>query len=128
MAAFRFSKSSKLLSASDYSRVFSNTQVKAACPELLIIASVNDRNQPRLGLVIAKKHVKLATQRNRLKRLIRENFRLRQHQLPALDIVVLARKGIADLDNPAVSRVLDKQWRRLCNRAQAATDNKVESK
>ncbi len=128
MAAFSFSKSSKLLTASDYSRVFSNTQAKAACPELLIIASANDRKQPRLGLVIAKKHVKLATQRNRLKRLIRENFRLRQHTLPALDIVVLARKGIVDLDNPAVSRVLEKQWRRLCSRAQAATDDKVESK
>lgn len=119
MAVFSFGKRLRLLSASDYSRVFANSQLKAACPELLIIASANDLKQPRLGLVIAKKHVKLATQRNRLKRLIRESFRLRQQQLPALDIVVLARKGIADLDNAALSGVLEKQWRRLHKRALA---------
>jgi ribonuclease P protein component len=120
VAAFSFGKRLRLLSASEYSWCFANTQIKAACPELLIIASNNNLDQPRLGLVIAKKHVKLATQRNRLKRLIRENFRLRQHQLPALDIIVLARKGIADLDNAALSRVLEKQWRRLHKRALAS--------
>jgi ribonuclease P protein component len=119
VAALRFGKRLRLLSASEYSRVFANAQIKAACPELLIIASSSELDHPRLGLVVAKKHVKLAVQRNRLKRLIRESFRLRQHQLPALDIVVLSRKGIAELDNPAVSRILNKQWGRICKRAQA---------
>ena len=119
MAVFSFGKPLRLLTASDYSRVFANSQVKAACPEILIIATANDLKQPRLGLVIAKKHVKLATQRNRLKRLIRESFRLQQQQLPDLDIVVLARKGITDLDNAAFSRVLEKQWLRLHKRALA---------
>lgn len=119
MAVFSFGKSLRLLTASDYSRVFAHSQMKAACPQLLIICCANDLKQPRLGLVIAKKHVKLATQRNRLKRLIRESFRLRQQQLPALDFVVLARKGIADLDNAAFSQVLEKQWHRLQKRALA---------
>jgi ribonuclease P protein component len=70
-----------------------------------------------LGLVIAKKHVKLAVHRNRLKRLIRESFRLRQEFMPPLDIIVLARKGMGDLDNAAVSLMLDQQWNRLCKRA-----------
>lgn len=118
MADLGFAKSLRLLSASEYSRVFANTQVKSACPEILFIASVNDLQQARLGLVIAKKHVKLAVHRNRLKRLIRESFRLRQHQLPPLDVVVLARKGLGDMDNATMLRMLDKQWNRLCKRAQ----------
>lgn len=126
MAEFSFGKRNRLLSARDYSRVFADTRVKAACPELLIIASGNELAQPRLGLVIAKKHVKSACQRNRLKRLIRESFRLRQAQLPALDIVVLARKGLSELDNAAANRVIDKQWQRLLKRAQANAD-RVES-
>ncbi len=122
MADFSFGKHCRLQSAHEYSRVFADTQVKVACPELLIIASSNELGRPRLGLVIAKKHVKLASQRNRLKRLIRESFRLRQQHLPALDIVVLARKGIASMDNPAVTRTLEKQWNRLCKRTLESQD------
>ncbi|PPS64941.1 hypothetical protein CRX72_00760 [Pantoea sp. BRM17] len=32
----------------------------------------------------------------------RESFRLRQHELPAMDFVIVAKKGIADLDNRAL--------------------------
>ncbi len=111
-----FGKSSRLISASDYSRVFSSAALKCGCPQALIIASPNQLGHARLGLVIAKKHVKLAVHRNRLKRLIRESFRLRQEFMPPLDIIVLARKGMADLDNAAVSLMLAQQWNRLCKR------------
>ena len=117
MAPHGFGKSSRLLSASDYSRVFSSSALKCGCPQALIIASPNQLAHARLGLVIAKKHVKLAVHRNRLKRLIRESFRLRQASMPPLDIVVLARKGLADMDNAALLLTLDKQWNRLCKRA-----------
>lgn len=49
----------------------------------------------RLGLVVGKKLLKRAVDRNRLKRVVRENFRLRRLQLPAYDLVVrLAVKGV----------------------------------
>ncbi len=112
-----FAKPLRLLTASDYARVFSATAVKCGCPQALLIASPNQLGHARLGLVIAKKHVKLAVHRNRLKRLIRESFRLRQASMPPLDIVVLARKGLADMDNAAILLTLDKQWNRLCKRA-----------
>jgi len=54
---------------------------------------------PRLGLVIGKKNVKLAVQRNRIKRQIREFFRIHQSTFTGLDLVFIARKGLDKIDN-----------------------------
>lgn len=43
---------------------------------------------PRLGVMVTRKHAARATERNRLKRCIREAFRLEQAGLGALDILV----------------------------------------
>ena len=45
----------------------------------------------RLGLAIAKKHAKLAGDRNQIKRIARESFRVRRLDLPSVEIVVLTR-------------------------------------
>ncbi len=117
MAKFGFDKRIRLSNADDFSSVFSKANIKTACPELLILARFNSHDHPRLGIVVAKKHVRLASQRNRIKRLIRESFRLQQYQLPHVDIVVLARKGASEVDNPTFDRLLQKQWNRLSKRA-----------
>ena len=44
--------------------------------------------EPRLGLVVGKKLLKHAVDRNRLKRIVREQFRLRRASLPGVDSVV----------------------------------------
>ncbi|HLO64849.1 MAG TPA: ribonuclease P protein component [Azonexus sp.] len=44
--------------------------------------------EARLGLVVGKKLLKHAVDRNRLKRIVREQFRLRRPTLPAMDLVV----------------------------------------
>lgn len=44
--------------------------------------------EPRLGLVVGKKLLKHAVDRNRLKRIVREQFRLRRASLPGVDLVV----------------------------------------
>ncbi|MHB9072654.1 MAG: ribonuclease P protein component [Desulfobaccales bacterium] len=51
---------------------------------------------PRLGLVVTKRLGK-AVQRNRVKRLLREFFRRHRLQLPAVDLVIMAKKGAAEL-------------------------------
>jgi ribonuclease P protein component len=42
----------------------------------------------RLGLVVGKRALARATERNRAKRVLRETFRLRRQGLPSVDIVV----------------------------------------
>jgi ribonuclease P protein component len=44
-------------------------------------------SQPRLGLIVAKRMAPLAVSRNAIKRVIRETFRQRRHELPPRDFV-----------------------------------------
>lgn len=53
-----------------------------------LITLPNDVGFARLGLVVPKRSVRGAVQRNRLRRWAREAFRLRQRRLPAIDIVL----------------------------------------
>ncbi|HDZ08658.1 ribonuclease P protein component [Pseudohongiella sp.] len=120
-----FGRNLRLLTASDYQAVFSQAQHKVSCAQFLILAIRHDNVTPRLGLVIAKKNVRLAVQRNRVKRLIRESFRHRQHLLAGLDIVILARKGLDSLDNASIDQILDRLWQDLIRRRDRQTTNKT---
>jgi ribonuclease P protein component len=51
---------------------------------------------PRLGLVVTRR-LGNAVQRNRVKRLLREFFRRHQTHLPAIDLVIMAKKGAEGL-------------------------------
>ena len=51
---------------------------------------------PRLGLVVTKRLGK-AVQRNRVKRLLREFFRRHRMQLPTVGLIIMAKKGAAEL-------------------------------
>jgi ribonuclease P protein component len=108
-----FSRDYRLLNAGDYRRVFDRADSKASHRNLLLLATRNQLPYHRLGLVIAKKHVKLAVQRNRIKRVTREFFRHNREADQGLDIVVLARKGCDRLDNGELSSILRQQWLKL---------------
>ena len=66
--------------------------------------------------MIAKKNIRKATGRNRVKRHIRETFRLKQGELGSLDIVVLARRGLDELENYDINKLLTRQWHKLARR------------
>jgi len=56
----------------------------------------NNTQEIRLGLTVTKK-VGISVERNRIKRVIREVFRLYEGILPGNDLVVVARKSAVDL-------------------------------
>lgn len=106
-----------MLTPGEFTFVFQQPQ-RAGSPHITILGRLNTLGYPRIGLTVAKKHVKRAHERNRIKRLSRESFRLRQHTLPAMDFVIVAKKGIGNLDNPTLHVILDKLWHRHCRLAQ----------
>jgi ribonuclease P protein component len=58
---------------------------------------------------VAKKNIRLASRRNRIKRIIREQFRLSPLQR-SMDLVVLARSPADKLDNRAVWQDIASLW------------------
>lgn len=78
-----------------------------------IVARANGTAEPRLGLAVATKVAGSSVERNRIRRLIRESFRLRQRQLPALDIVVSARARARSARNAELTASLDTLWDRV---------------
>lgn|SRR5690554_3747387 len=108
-----FGREKRLLTPRQFKAVFDSPSGKLPGRNVLLLVRENDLPHPRIGLVIGKKSVKLSVQRNRIKRQLRETFRLHQMDLSGWDIVVIARKGLADLDNPELARQFAKLWRRL---------------
>jgi len=118
-AAARFGKDKRLLNARDFGRVFDNPDVRVSHQHLLLLAKNNTHTRHRLGLVIAKKHVRLAVQRNRIKRIAREFFRSLPVSGPSVDVVLLARQGVSQLDNTELSSILLRLWQKLDRRLEA---------
>jgi ribonuclease P protein component len=110
----------RLLSSNDFQSVFNDAPLRTSHQHFLLLARRNQLNLPRLGLVIAKKHIRLAVDRNRMKRLIRETFRAKQQQLAGIDVIVLARKGMSDITNAVLIEQLNKQWQGLTRKLQKA--------
>ncbi|MFW5443222.1 MAG: ribonuclease P protein component [Methylococcaceae bacterium] len=112
---FSFPSQLRLGKPADYKKVFAEP-VKSTDKYFTLLAIRNDYDNPRLGLAIAKKNIRKAVTRNLIKRAVRENFRLQQHQLINIDIVVLARRDAANASPTLLRKSLDKHWLRLINR------------
>ncbi len=120
--ASRFPKAKRLLNAGDYSRVFEQPDARASHRHLLLLARNNERGRHRLGLVIAKKNVKRAVERNRIKRVTREFFRQLPDSQPHMDVIMLARRGLDELDNALLSSILQQQWQKLMTKSRAGSE------
>jgi len=54
-----------------------------------------------------------AVRRNRLRRLIRESFRMHRHELPALDVFVTARAPARAAGNAEIFASLRRLWQAI---------------
>ncbi len=105
-----FAKARRLLKRSDYDHVFAKAK-KMIASEYIIFFRSNSLGYARLGLALSKKKIAKAHDRNRVKRLIRESFRIQL--LPAVDIVFLARQELAGVENKKLTNELGKSWEKL---------------
>ena len=90
MKSYPFSKPQRVRSRREFSAVF-DAKVRQSRGPLVAYAIPTDRKTPRLGLSVPK-HVGTAPRRNRIKRLLRESFRLMQHDFPRpYDLIIVVR-------------------------------------
>ena len=82
-----------------------------------MIVRANELGAPRLGLAVAVRAAGGAVARNRLRRLIRESFRLNQHTLPALDLVVGCRSSARAAAPPVLRASLAALWAKVAEGA-----------
>ncbi|MCE5334625.1 MAG: ribonuclease P protein component [Desulfobacteraceae bacterium] len=94
---FCFRPHERIRSSADFQRV-KNAGKRAKTPHFGLNFIPNDLDNHRLGLIVLKRFW-CAAKRNRIKRVIREWFRLNKDRIPkpAKDIVVIARPGAEKL-------------------------------
>ncbi|OGT02359.1 MAG: ribonuclease P protein component [Gallionellales bacterium RBG_16_57_15] len=105
----------RLVSKADFDRVFADNQ-RARTDYVVVMARPNLVGYPRLGMVIAKRLLARAVDRNRVKRCVRESFRQALPELPACDFVV---RLIAKPVSGEEARDLSRTFNRAGNRAMA---------
>lgn len=89
-----FPRARRLTQTRDFDRVFALKQ-RAGDAHLLIFAAPNPVQSTRIGLSVSRKHGNSVV-RHRLKRLLREAYRLVQHELSeGVDLVLIPRIGIS---------------------------------
>ena len=87
-----FPKSRRLRSSLDFARIYQLKQ-KAGSQHLLIFAVLNDIGQTRIGLSVSKRNGNSVV-RHRIRRLLKEAYRLEQYQIPeGLDLILIPRPG-----------------------------------
>ena len=78
-----------------------------------MLARKNVEPQARLGLAIAKKSVRKAVHRNRIKRIIRESFRHHKAQIIDFDFVVMCRDKAGKASKQELALSLQGHWHKL---------------
>ena len=94
-----FARRYRLTKTDEFSSVFGFR--KAIRGQLLMLhyqPRAAEFTEARLGVVVGKKLLKRAVDRNRVKRIIREQFRVQRPSLPACDLVVrlAVKPGLLD--------------------------------
>lgn len=107
--AHAFARSARLLSPAQFDAVYA-TRVRVVDGCFSINAAPNTLGHARLGLSIGTRAVGNSVARNRVKRQVREFFRLHAAELSALDLVVGARNGARTAHNARLRESLAGLW------------------
>ncbi|MBV9576531.1 MAG: ribonuclease P protein component [Gammaproteobacteria bacterium] len=109
---FKFLRIHRLAGKENFQSVFANPY-KVAYKALLALYKPN-QSYARLGIIIGKRYMKRAVDRNQLRRIVRESFRFQKEALKGFDIVVLVRSTVSPSQDKRQWRDdIDKLWLRL---------------
>jgi len=110
-----FTSKQKLTKAIEFKRVFNKPFISSdGC--FKVLARTSECENSRLGMAVSRQVDKHAVGRNRIKRVVRESFRLNYSANRVnLDVVVLPRRESASMCNEKLFRSLERHWSRLEN-------------
>ncbi|MBO9661610.1 ribonuclease P protein component [Dokdonella sp.] len=111
-APVTFPRAARLLTPKDFARLRGISR-RVGSRHFSAEVAGNDGDGARLGLAVSRRVSKKAVRRNRIKRIARDSFRHVRGELPAVDILLIARTS-ADLEaNAALRLELERLWRRI---------------
>jgi ribonuclease P protein component len=114
MGSFSFPKFEKILNRADFVKI-NRSGKRLYTKHFTLVTQQNGQGITRLGVTVSKK-TGTAVQRNRVKRLVREYFRLNKACFPqGYDIVIIAKKNASYLDlwktKEEIGIILEKNFR-----------------
>ncbi len=115
-----FARPQRVLKAAEFDAVYSRRQ-RVVDSIFSVNAAPNTLGHARLGLSIGNKAVGNSVARNRVKRVVRDSFRLHQHELPPVDIVIGARPGARGAAGPRMRESLAGLWKKIAHECAASS-------
>jgi ribonuclease P protein component len=103
-------RSARLLSKAQFARVF---RTRRRYDTELFSVHHAPAERARLGMAVSRRVSSRAVVRNRVRRQIRESFRLARGSLKPFDFVVVARPAAATADRRFLRDTLDAIWQRF---------------
>jgi len=114
---FSFTKADRILKRNEYIQL-SKFGRKIQNQYFIAYYAPGRRGRPRLGITVTRKFGR-AVQRNRIKRFIREYFRLNKHLISGeWDINIIAKKEAADLSSEEIFGSLQNIFKRISSRVE----------
>jgi ribonuclease P protein component len=111
---FTLGPNRRLRRTAEFKQLYAHGRRLGAEPFTAVVRP-NQLGTARLGMSIAARNVRRAVQRNRVRRLIRESFRQRCDQLPALDIVVGVRSGVQAVTRARLRESIERLWQKIAS-------------
>ncbi|MGQ0430246.1 MAG: ribonuclease P protein component [Gammaproteobacteria bacterium] len=102
----------KLRTAADFGRVRRGRE-RHSDALFLVQCADNGRETARLGMAVSARAVGNAVRRNRVRRLIRESFRVHRQELPAVDVFVTAKAPARAARNRELFASLRSLWQQI---------------
>lgn len=117
MPTLRFTKEAKLIKTDEFSSVF-NFRKRISAKFLALHYQPNKIGHARLGLVVGKKIAKRAVDRNYMRRVLREFFRIQQHEINPVDLVIRVQKKFEKEDFIQIKQEFDTLLAKINQRTQ----------